>query len=243
MTAILTAITLGLTGGMLQPQDLHLPDPRLLGPPAGTRQVDNPHWSDIFNPDATACPGGGGCRPETLSGRPRGGVSAPTLAHKQSKAAKKALDRGVRAWNKRQADQAVRYFWEALRLDPDYWEARADLGIVYVKTDRPVEALVQYELALSLEPNVAALHSNEAAALVMLNRCPEAEKAARRALQLDPELVSANYMLGVSMLMQGRVTSETVTHLEVAAKIYPNARKFLEFQAELATQSKVKTSV
>ena len=85
---------------------------------------------------------------------------------------------------------------------------------------------------------MAVLHSNKAAALVMLNRCPEAEKAARRALQLDPELISANYMLGIAMLMQGRITSETVAHLEVAAKMYPNARKFLNLEAELAARMK-----
>jgi len=120
-------------------------------------------------------------------------------------------------------------------LDPDFLEARTDLGIVYTKTDRPEEALVQYELALGLEPNVTALHSNKAAALVMLSRYEEAEQAAQRALQLDPGSIDANYMLGIAMLMQGKITSEMAAHLAIAAKKHPRARAYLaEVQAQLA---------
>jgi Flp pilus assembly protein TadD len=238
MTAILTAITLGVLSGALHAQWPEEPIPVQTGQPG---QVDNPHWGDIFSRDTTACPDNGGppCGSEILGGRPRGGVSARTLGHKHSKAASQAFDRGVRAWKKRQGEQAVRYLSEAVRLDPDFLEARTDLGIVYTKTDRPEEALVQYELALGLEPNIAALHSNKAAALVMLSRCEEAEQAARRALQLDPESIEANYMLGIAMMKQLKITPETAAHLAIAAKKYPRARAYLaEVRAYLAAVPK-----
>jgi hypothetical protein len=116
-------------------------------------------------------------------------------------------------------------------------EARTDLGIVYAKTGEANEALDQYEQALMLEPNVAVLHSNKAAALVMLGRWEEAEQAARFALQLDPESIDANYMLGIAMMMQGNITPETAAHLAIAAKKHPKARAFLaKVQADLVTE-------
>jgi tetratricopeptide (TPR) repeat protein len=141
----------------------------------------------------------------------------------------------VRAWDKGQYDQALRYLTEAVRLNPNSVEALTDLGAVYAKADRPEEALQQYELALALEPNLAGVYSNEAAAFVMLSRGEEAEQAARRALQLDPGLIDADYMLGIAMMMQGKITSETAAHLAIAAKKHPRARAYLaEVQAQLA---------
>jgi tetratricopeptide (TPR) repeat protein len=95
--------------------------------------------------------------------------------------------------------------------------------------------LKQYELALALEPNLAGAYSNKAAAFVMLSRGEEAEHAARRALQLDPGFIDADYMLGIAMMMQGKITSETAAHLAIAAKKHPRARAYLaEVQAQLA---------
>jgi Flp pilus assembly protein TadD len=165
---------------------------------------------------------------------PRGGVSARTLHHKHSKAAGKAFNQGVRAWNKGQSEEALRYFSEAVRLDPDYVEALTDLGAVYAKTGGAEKALEQYEQALALEPNLAAVLSNKAATLVMLSRWEEAEQAARRALQLDPESIDANFMLGIALMKQGKIRAETATHLAIAAKKYPRARAYLaDVQAQL----------
>jgi tetratricopeptide (TPR) repeat protein len=99
--------------------------------------------------------------------------------------------------------------------------------------------LDQYDRALALEPNLAAVQSNEAAALVMLGRWEEAEKAARRALQLDSKLIDADYMLGIAMMKQGKITSETAAHLGIAATKHPRARGYLaEVQAALAAEPK-----
>jgi tetratricopeptide (TPR) repeat protein len=162
-----------------------------------------------------------------------------TLAHKHSKAADRAFDRAGRAWKKGQSEQALRYLSDAVILDPDFVEARLDLGTIYAKADRPEEALDQYERALKLEPNLALLHSNEAAAFVMLSRWKEAERAARRALQLDPKSIDASYMLGIAMMKQGKITSETAAHLAIAATKHPRARAYLaKVQMALAADPK-----
>ena len=139
--------------------------------------------------------------------------------------------------DKGQYDQALRYLTEAVRLDPNFLEARMNLGFVYAKIGQAKEALDEYEEALIREPNLAVLHSNKAAALVMLSRWEEAEQAARRALQLDPASIDANYMLGIALMKQGKITPETAARLAVAAKKHPRARAFLaEVETDLAAE-------
>jgi len=236
MTRILAAITLGLMGRALLAQWPAQPPPGVPAQAPDPRQIDTPHSKDTLDQDAMACPGKDpACGSDILVRPPRGGVSARTLAHKPSKAAAKAFDRAFRAWNKGQSDQELRYLTEAVRLDPDYVEARTNLGAVYAKADRPEEALEQYEQALALEPNLALLHSNKAAALVMLSRWEEAEQAGRRAVQLDPKSIDGNYMLGIALMKQGKITPETAACLAMAVKKHPRAGAFLaEVQAELA---------
>jgi tetratricopeptide (TPR) repeat protein len=239
MAARVAALVLGLMGGLLKAQWTQQPPTAVPGQIPDPWQIDTPHSRDVLDQDATACPGGGGppCASNIVS-PPHGGISARTLVHKHSKAAVKAFTQGLRAWNKGQSDQALRQFGEAVRLDPGYVEARANLGAVYAKTARPKEALDEYEQALTLEPNLAVLHSNKAAALVMLSRWEAAEQAARRAVQLDPESIDASYMLGIALMKQGKITPETAARLAVAAKTNPRARAFLtEVEAYLAAES------
>ncbi|HSP68783.1 MAG TPA: tetratricopeptide repeat protein [Bryobacteraceae bacterium] len=202
-----------------------------------SERSNTPRGRDVFDQDLPACPEDwrGECGTRIFEHLPSGAVSARTLGHKNSKAAGKEFDRGVQAWNKGQNDQALLHLAEAVRLDPGFVEARTDLGIVYAKMGRPEQALNQYERALVLEPNLAVLHSNKAAALVMLSRWEEAERAARRGVQFDPSSIDANYMLGVALVMQNKITPEAAGHLSVAADKYPRARSLLaEVRADLA---------
>jgi Flp pilus assembly protein TadD len=168
------------------------------------------------------------CSPSTGHAAANGLVSARTLAHKPLKAATREFDRGVQASRKGQNEEAVRHLAEALRWDPIFVEAQTELGSIYAKTGQPEQALNWFNRAVALDPNWAVLHSNRAAALVILKRPEEAEQAARRALQLDVTSIQAHYMLGISLLMQEKITPEAIAHLAFAADQYPNARLFLD---------------
>jgi tetratricopeptide (TPR) repeat protein len=165
-----------------------------------------------------------------------GVVSARALAHKPSKSARNEYDRGVRAQQKGQYIEAIRHFTEAVRLDPNYVEAEADLGMLYSISGRPEAAIEVFDRALAIEPNWALLSGVKASALVMLSRWEEAEQSARRALKLNPRSIESSYMLGLALLMQGKITPETARSLEMAASQYPKAREHLaEVQAKLAS--------
>jgi tetratricopeptide (TPR) repeat protein len=163
-----------------------------------------------------------------------GVVSARTLTHKPSQSARKEFDRGVQAEQRGQNSEAIRHFTQAVRLDPNYVEAEADLGLTYSKSGQGEAAINVFDRALALEPNWALLSGAKASALVMLSRWEEAEQAARRAVRLNPSSIESNYMLGLALLMQGKITPETARSLEMAASQYPKAREHLaEVQAKL----------
>jgi Flp pilus assembly protein TadD len=165
------------------------------------------------------------CDPENPQ-RPlsAGLISARALAHKPSRAAVKEFDRGVQAWRSGQSGPAAQHLAEAVRLDSNFVDALAELGAVYGKSGQPELALDCFTRAVVLEPNSSVFLSNKASALVILKRPEEAEPAARRAVQLDPRSVEANYMLGMSLVMQKKVTPEAAAHLAVAAQKYERAR-------------------
>jgi Tfp pilus assembly protein PilF len=154
-------------------------------------------------------------------------ISVKSLAHKPSKEARKEYARGMQDSRRGHSDEAVQHLLEAIRLDPDFLDAQNELGVLYVRMGRADLALAYLDRALALEPNVAVLHTNKASALVTLNRPAEAEPEARRAIQLDPSSPEANYMLGVTLMMQQK-TSEAAAYLAVAAPKYPRARAFFE---------------
>jgi cytochrome c-type biogenesis protein CcmH/NrfG len=76
---------------------------------------------------------------------------------------------------------------------------------------------------------------------MLLKGPAEAESSARRALQLDPRSIEANFMLGLALLAQKKFTPEAAAHLAVAAPRYPRARPLLtSLEAELRTSKSSK---
>jgi tetratricopeptide (TPR) repeat protein len=169
----------------------------------------------------------GDCTPAIGVGRP-GGVSVRRLAHKPSNKARKEFHLGIQDWQKGRSDQALLHLSEAARLEPDYMEAQAELGVVYAETGRASQALDHFERALALEPDLGVLYTGKAGTLVILDRPKEAEQAARRAVQLAPASIEANYMLGIALYMQGETPREAAEHLAVAAGKFPRAREVLQ---------------
>ncbi len=149
--------------------------------------------------------------------------------------AQAAYLRGREHWNRRTEaglSHALRYFEQALRLDPRHAPALAGLADTYgvagalhygpLTSQQAFERAEAYAAqALALDPRLAAAHTALALVKTYRDRDVEGAKSAyRRALQLDPESVVALQRYGTLMLDEGQVEAATDA-LERAARLDP----------------------
>jgi Flp pilus assembly protein TadD len=98
---------------------------------------------------------------------------------------------------------AVQHQVEALRLHPNYREARHNLGVVLLLQGRVEEAIVQFQEALRLYPDYAIAHNNLADALMRQGKVDEAIAHCREALRIQPDLAEAQNNLAWIRATQG----------------------------------------
>ncbi|TWT70711.1 tetratricopeptide repeat protein [Crateriforma conspicua] len=110
---------------------------------------------------------------------------------------------------------AETYFREALRLDPDFDNARLGLIEVLARQNRQDVALPIAKRLIRRRPDDAEALMWRAQLLTDLNRPAEAEPDLRQALRLRPELYDARLMLGKTLLQQGRAQEAKETLLPI----------------------------
>jgi adenylate cyclase len=119
-------------------------------------------------------------------------------------------------WNERvreSNDKAVKFFEEAVRLDPKYALAYSGLADCYlIYADRgwlgPGEGNAkgrEYALrAVELDPMLAEAHASQGLAFMQDWMWPEAERELERAIELNPSYASAYQWYGVLLWWAGR---------------------------------------
>jgi protein O-mannosyl-transferase len=117
---------------------------------------------------------------------------------------------------------AMSEYQTALRIYPNYAEARNNLGALLLQSGRTTEAVAEYQAALRLDPEYPDAHSNLGSALSRIpGRLPEAAVELETAVRLDPENARRRAALGnVLLQMPGRMF-EAIGQLETAVKIDP----------------------
>jgi 4-amino-4-deoxy-L-arabinose transferase-like glycosyltransferase len=128
---------------------------------------------------------------------------------------------GVGEWTRdHAADEALRSFAEASRIDPGYAEPHRNAGMVLRKTGRFREAAASYRRALALLPADPGLATQLGFCLNDLGRAAEAEPLFLRALRLDPALAAAHYGLAIALTKLWRA-GEAERHFAEAARLDP----------------------
>jgi tetratricopeptide (TPR) repeat protein len=103
-----------------------------------------------------------------------------------------------------QAAAAIASLQEALRIRPDFVEARINLGNVFAGTQRWAEAIPHYRQALKLKPDHVGGHTNLGIAQRGEGELQLAVASFRRALRLNPRHVPAHVNLADALLAMGR---------------------------------------
>jgi tetratricopeptide (TPR) repeat protein len=83
-------------------------------------------------------------------------------------------------------DEAVRWYREALAVNPGLVETTTDLGACLVRAGRPAEGLVEFERVLAVEPGSRNALYNKGIALLQMGRGGEAASAWEELLKRYP---------------------------------------------------------
>jgi TolB-like protein/Tfp pilus assembly protein PilF len=157
------------------------------------------------------------------------------LAHSStaSAAAHDAYLRGRYCWNKRSEDnfvKAIEYFQQAVELDQDYAAAYAGLADCYDTLgwyggmpagDAYRKARAAAERALQINERLADAHAALAYGMQFHEwNWPEIEKEYQRALELDPNHVTAHHWYALYLTAMARF-EEAVAHMRAALEFDP----------------------
>ena len=119
---------------------------------------------------------------------------------------------------------ASEHLEKAVRIFPDFPEARNNLACAYIYLKKYEKALAELRQAIAINPSLDTPHNNLSSVFFSLQRFPEAEQAARYALELNPLRNASHYDLGLAVAAQQHYTLEAVEALREASIEIPQAR-------------------
>jgi tetratricopeptide (TPR) repeat protein len=114
--------------------------------------------------------------------------------------------------------EAVKFFNEALELNPNRPDVYSALSWVAFTKEAYEEAITHWRRALEIDANLPGLRTSIASSLMMLGRHMEAIEQLEKNVQIFPKSVYSNFLLGQAYLQQ---------------KDFKNAKKHYEAAAEL----------
>ena len=113
--------------------------------------------------------------------------------------------------------EAAREYGEALRLWPDFAQARANLGLALASEGRAPEAVSELERAIQLKPDYAEAHAYLGQVLAGAGRLDDAIGQFEEALRISPGAAEVRYSLAAALRAAGR-GAEADAQLRAAAR-------------------------
>ena len=112
-------------------------------------------------------------------------------------------------------------FNQALSLDPNFWEAQYNLGVIYFNYDQYGRALSQFEKVSSQNPNFYKPYYGMGMIYFLQRNYSKALENYQRVLQLSPEHDRTLYYLGRIYVRMDSVT-KGLQYLNKSAELNPN---------------------
>ncbi|MBD2096641.1 tetratricopeptide repeat protein [Trichocoleus sp. FACHB-591] len=120
-------------------------------------------------------------------------------------------------FNRRQLDQAITYYQQALALQPTAPDIHTNLGNVYQDLGQAEAAIASYQKALTLKPDSAEAHNNLGNMYKRQGQLAEASTHYQRAVVLRPDLAETYNNLGNVLKDQGRMTEAIAAYRQAIA--------------------------
>lgn len=89
------------------------------------------------------------------------------------------------------------YFQRALKLDPDFWEAQYNLGVIYYNFDLYKKALQQFDSVIQRRPDFHKPIYGKAVIYYLDKEYRKALREFKKVLRLDPEHDRSYYYMGI----------------------------------------------
>lgn len=160
--------------------------------------------------------------------RPGGPISITRLAHKPRKPVQRLFSDSNNLAQRGELAASVEKLENVVDQDPRWFEAWINLGSRQLRLHRYEDAARSFRAALAIDGQVALLHCNLGLTMLFLKQPAEAERAAFRALQLEPDSPRAKYVAALALLQQNTRRETAVRYLKAAAAEIPHAREVLK---------------
>jgi lipopolysaccharide biosynthesis regulator YciM len=150
-------------------------------------------------------------------------ISIAQLQHKIPAQAQKVFHKGEQAFAKHNLSQACDYYRQAVALDPEFIDARLQLGAAQSDLGQFSDAAEQYQKVIDIAPEHQLALPNLSIVLAKMKRLHEAGEVARRALKVVPGSGPVHYILAASLIEEHGNLDEAIEHMERAAPEVPKA--------------------
>jgi tetratricopeptide (TPR) repeat protein len=123
-------------------------------------------------------------------------------------------------YQKGETDEAITHYKQTLETEPDFAEARNNLGVALSAKADLEEAIWQYRKALEIKPDYAEAHYNLGNALFLRGQSEEAIAHYKQALEIKPDYAEAHNNLGNALFRRGEL-EEAIAHYKTVLELDP----------------------
>jgi tetratricopeptide (TPR) repeat protein len=118
------------------------------------------------------------------------------------------------------ADRAMAHLVQALKIRPDFVEARYQMGLILGRVQGPAEAVAQYREVIRLDPNWSPPRLELAKALTRLGQKEDAIIQLFAVVRLTPADPDAHSLLAMLLARQG-MPAQAIAHYREALRLRP----------------------
>ncbi|MBI4583578.1 MAG: tetratricopeptide repeat protein [Planctomycetes bacterium] len=127
-----------------------------------------------------------------------------------------------RLFKKGEYSEAIRFYREALKLNPDLALAEYNIALAWQTLNQPLEAISYYQRFLRRRPYYLDANNNLGLCFLQMSRNQEAIEPFKKALALDPGYYNGYFNLGLVFERTGDLGS-AVENFQNAVKVRPSA--------------------